>query len=288
MLDLPNVTLIAVETRTHELMRRTLADAVSKINFGGVAIFSDQPQLIPIPNAQYHTVPNWSNKEQQGCFYYQEAAQAAKTSHALMIEWDGGIRDVGMWRDEFLTYDCIGAPWNWVKPNDFPQFSVGNGGFMLISKRLADAVYAQRERLRISTDVHLCRRNRMFFEQSIGAKWAPEYIGFQFSFEHPRSGSTRRLAAPSFGYHDVFNWPLALSPDEVTRRARLIQENTYAKRTSKLNTLCREWPEVAQSLSYTPPSPDRPRLPHHRPPVPIQSQPPKRFPPRLRNAGIKA
>ena len=203
MLNLPDVTLVTVETQCHELARLAVADAVSKVNFGGVVIYTDHPEKIEVPGAECRTVPNWSNKIQFGEFYYQEAAQSAKTSHILMMEWDGGIRDVSSWRDDFLGYDLIGAPW--VGQNaGHHGLSVGNGGFMLVSRKLADAVYAKRAEFHIATDMDLSRERRRYFEQAIGAKWAPEQVGFQFSYEH--GYKPRASASPSFGYHDVFNW----------------------------------------------------------------------------------
>jgi len=266
MLDLPNVTLIVVETRSHELMRLSLNDITSKVKFGGgVVIYTDHPELVQVLDAQYHLVPNWSNKIEAGKFYYQDAAQGASTSHALLMEWDGGLRDLSMWRDEFLTYDYIGAPWVWPT-RTLPDYLVGNGGFMLISKRLADAVY--KDQLGIATDVLLAREHRLHFEQSIDAKWAPIDVAYHFSYEH---GGDRNHAAPSFGYHDVFNWPIALSKEEVIHRARLLMNSQYGRATGKLDLLCRDWPWVAPAIGYNMRHRAPMRVLHRRHPIPGRS-----------------
>lgn len=246
MLNLPEVTLVVVETRCHELMRLTLTDIVLKVQFGGVLIYTDRPELIGIPvPATYIQVPNWPDKTRQGAFYYMEAAHAITTSHALLMEWDGGLRDVSMWRDDFLNYDYIGAPW--VGQRD--SMTVGNGGFMLLSKRMADYVYDHRASFGIVTDMQYARTNRRRLENEIGAKWAPEDVATQFSYEHYPPTRPRALAGPSFGYHDIFNWPLALDHAEVIRRTRLVIDNIYVvTRTSKLGLLARSWPWVRAEI----------------------------------------
>jgi hypothetical protein len=251
VLNLPDVTLVIAETRCHELMRLTLTDMVLKVNFGGIIIHTDKPELIGIPApAEYIHVPDWPDKWKQGAFYYMEAPHAVKTSHALLIEWDGGLRDVGCWTDDFLQYDYVGAPWILGARMGRREHSVGNGGFLLLSKRMADYVYPRRAQLQIMTDMQYARDRRDLLEREMGAKWAPEALAHQFSYEHYYEPH-RSQSAPSFGYHDIFNWPLALSHDEVLRRTRLVMQNEYiVKQTSKLSLLARSWPWVRDEIGH--------------------------------------
>ena len=246
MLNLPDVTLIVAETRCHELMRLTLTDMVLKVKFGGIVIHTDKPELIGIPApAEYITVPDWPNKIEQGYFYYMDAGCAAKTSHVLQIEWDAGIRDVNSWTDEFLNFDYIGAPWVWTKG---PYHSVGNGGFVLLSKRMCEHVHANRNTFRIKTDTDYAQANRIRLEKEIGAKWAPPELAYQFAYEHGREAH-RSMSKPSFGYHDIFNWPLALPHDEVIRRTKIVMANEYIVRnTPKLQLLANWWPWVRTEI----------------------------------------
>lgn len=248
MLNLPDVTLVVAETRCHELMRLTLTDAVLKVKFGGIVIHTDKPELIGIPApAEYITVPDWPNKIEQGQFYYMEAGHAAKTSHVLLTEWDGGIRDVNAWSDDFLKYDYIGAPWVWAKGQ---RHTVGNGGFMLLSKRMIEHVYPARNSFKISTDVGYSQVNRLRLEREIGARWAPEPVAIQFSYEHYYEAH-RSQSKPSFGYHDIFNWPLALPKDEVIRRTRLVMQNRYiVTHTPKLKLLATWFPWVRDVIGH--------------------------------------
>lgn len=295
VLNLPDVTLVVAETRCHELIRLAITDIVLKIKFGGIVIHTDKPELIGIPApATYVRVPDWPNKIAQGSFYYMDAAVAAKTSHALLMEWDAGLRDVMCWTDEFLKYDYIGAPWVWARGT---RHTVGNGGFVLLSKRMADHVHANRNTFRIKTDVDYSQVRRIQLEREIGAKWAPQELAYQFSYEHGFERH-RSESKPSFGYHDIFNWPLAMSREEVIRRTRLVLANPYIVRsTPKLRLLAEWWPWVRTEIGAMeydsaarhqfgpiPGAPDRrPRI--HLSPVPPQV---RRGSAMRRPGGIKA
>lgn len=246
-LDLPTVTLLCVETQMHEMARIAIADMMSKVNFAEVVIHSDKPDLIPIPGARYVTVPNWPEKIQCGRYCYNESPASVNTPHMLFTEWDGGIRDVNAWDPAFLNYDYVGAPWpgraagQWDPKGN----SVGNGGFTLWSKKLMSCVAANAG-WAIGTDTHISCNYRAPLENLCGAKWAPEEVAYRFSFEH---GTEPQRVKPSFGYHDIFNWPLALDRAELERRARLLLESDYvSKGTSKLYALGQRAPWLRSAI----------------------------------------
>jgi len=203
-----------------------------------------------------------------------DAGCAAKTSHVLQMEWDAGLRDVNSWSDEFLQYDYIGAPWVWARGQ---QHSVGNGGFVLLSKRMCEHVHANRSTFRIANDVAYSQINRFRLEKEIGAKWAPESVAIRFAYEHYYEPH-RSQSKPSFGYHDIFNWPLALPHDEVLRRARIVMQNEYIVRnTPKLRLLAQWWPwvpkEIGDEAAYEAACRHHfgPTHPSQRPPPPVIS-----------------
>ena len=65
------------------------------------------------------------------------------TSHILLVQWDGFVLNPMKWKDSFLSYDYIGAPFI-PRANNFHYsrdeknnfYSVGNGGFTIRSKSL--------------------------------------------------------------------------------------------------------------------------------------------------------
>lgn len=262
MIDLPNVTLIIAETRAHELGRLAVEACLAKARFADVLIYTDRPELIQVPGARYLAMPNWPDKVQAGRFYYTEAMRPVQTSHALLIEWDGGINDPSMWRDDFLAYDYIGALW----PMQPASHNVGNGGFLLMSKRLADHIYSHKDRMKITTDCDISVRFRGTMEAA-GFVWAPPNVANDFSFEGWRRGPTKLASAPkSFGYHGAFNWPVILDREELIARARVAVQTDFVVKTGK-------WAGTAGIATAAPWLHDLLGTPAYRRPVPVRPRP---------------
>ncbi len=247
MLHLPNVTLVIAETRAHALAARTINDLVSRVKFGDILIYSDK--LIDVPGACSIAVKDWSDKFLSGHFYYTQAAEPIKTSHALLMEWDAGLNKPEVWTDDFLQYDFIGAPWpgrghSRVRNGQ----NVGNGGFMLLSKQMIDYLYRTRSRFKIATDYHLACEYRTEIEREGNFKWAKDDVAVKFSFEGWDYGPTELHVAPdSFGYHGVFNWHAVLNREELIERAKLVKENPFTH-TTKLHSLLLSAPWLAAEL----------------------------------------
>lgn len=244
MLHLPNVTLVCVETKVHELAHFALKAAMARAKFGEVLIYTNRPELIRAPGARYFVVPDWADKIKMGTFYYTEAAQAIRTSHALLMEWDAGINDVSMWSDDFLNYDYIGAPWDEPggKPVSPTNQNVGNGGFALMSKRLSDFIYASRGSLPMQTDGHIATIHRAVIEAA-GFTYPTEATASDFSFEGwTMRGPSMPAARPSsFGWHGVFNWHLFLDQQDALERVDMLLTNPYAA-DSKMEWLVKTAP----------------------------------------------
>lgn len=227
---------MVAETRAHDLARITINDIVSKVSFGGgVLIYTDDCERLAVPGARYVRVSDWPDKTISGAFYYTEAARGISTSHALLMEWDAGVCNPDLWRDEFLQYDYIGAPWTPDMSND-SALTVGNGGFALVTKRLVEFCFENK--LKISTDMDISRRCRRGLEAA-GFKWAPESVARDFSYEGwTKNGPIIPKTRPiSFGYHCVTNWPAILSGDDLRLRAKILTTGKHGH--NKLGLLAR-------------------------------------------------
>lgn len=235
MLDLSNVTLVIVATRGHAISRIAVSECLQRANFGDVLIYTNDKERVGPFDARYYDVPDWPNKNEAGRFYYSEAMAKVETPYALLIEWDGGIRDVTKWRSDFFDYDYIGAPWV-VSDNN----KVGNGGFTLMSKRLGDFICANRAKYPCLTDFDVCRRWRQTFEREGGFKWPDASVAADFAWElGPRSPN-------NFGYHGTFTWPLMLDRADLIARARAMTEDPYI--LTKIQPLLRAAPWLQNEL----------------------------------------
>ena len=138
------------------------------------------------------------------------------TDFAITIQHDGFIINPDAWRDEFLNYDYIGAPWPWREQGFVTPFgehvSVGNGGFSLRSKKLIELptkvevpfdvvamnhFYKMFSSVNWNEDGNICVHNRHIFEEN-GCKFAPVEVAKYFSYESPLD--INRGIIP-FGYH---------------------------------------------------------------------------------------
>ena len=138
------------------------------------------------------------------------------TEYVLTIQHDGFIINPDAWRDEFLNYDYIGAPWPWREQGFVTPFgehiSVGNGGFSLRSKKLLEVpsrvevpfdvvamnhFYKMFGAVNWNEDGNICVHNRHIFEEQ-GCKFAPVEVAKYFSYESPLD--INRGIIP-FGFH---------------------------------------------------------------------------------------
>lgn len=72
-------------------------------------------------------------------FILKKLKHYIKTSHLLIVHWDGFIINPACWKDDFLCYDYLGAIW----PQKGGRGIVGNGGFSLRSMKLLEALQSE-------------------------------------------------------------------------------------------------------------------------------------------------
>ncbi|MDE2367470.1 MAG: hypothetical protein KGN16_00745 [Burkholderiales bacterium] len=207
-LQLPRITLVAIDTRAPALAAQSLQRSMAQADFGRVLLFADAaaPRRDGIETVAI--APLRSGAEYSR-FVLRELPDHVQTSHVLVTQWDGFVVDASAWRDEFLDWDYIGAVW----PEQPAAISVGNGGFSLRSQRLLAAGRDPRLVELHPEDQVLCRERREFLEREHGLRWAPPALARRFAFENesPRE--------PTFGFHGPYNLPRFV--DEATLAAWL-------------------------------------------------------------------
>lgn len=257
-LNLPDVTLVAIETREHKLMRMAIDDCLRVADFGEVLILTDVREkithgefgvtdLVERCQPRIHIVPDWPEKTGWARSMWFDVPPLLRTSHALLIQWDSWIWDASMWSDDFLKYDYIGSPW-WYKDGK----NVGNSGFALKSTRLARYVCERRLSYPCDTSAEddlLCRGYRSKLEDA-GFVWAPEKVAHKFAFECCRPSEDSR----HFGFHGMFNWPDVLDRDRLHERMEVAMKSPYIMKPGgyMLKAFCEKHPEVAREIAINP------------------------------------
>nr|WP_255533306.1 DUF5672 family protein [Polynucleobacter sp. AP-RePozz3-80-G7] len=141
--SLPDITLIAMATRNVDETLQALKYSCQDIEFGQVKLLAHfKPYGLPahikfIRISKIKNIDEWSYK------IIYELSQYIETKFALLVHADGYVVNPSSWREEFLDYDYIGAPWPMPKDNfsyrdvNGDIVRVGNS-VSLRSKRLLD------------------------------------------------------------------------------------------------------------------------------------------------------
>lgn len=194
MINLPNVTLMCLNGVNPTLGAKALVYSMKNINFNRSILFSHEPpemladdlfkktEYIPIKKLT-HQGSSW--------FMLTQIQKYIDTEFVLSIHDDGFVVNPHLWRDEFLQYDYIGAPW---APSGF----VGNGGFALRSKLFMELTQTMPWNGE-HDDWHACVTHREDFI-SKGCKYAPLDLAVKFSLEGIIPGYNYNLDE-CFGFH---------------------------------------------------------------------------------------
>lgn len=199
MLDLQNVTLVGFTTMQYGDLRRSIDICRQHAKFRNTVIFTDEPQwfdcecvLIPqmkcyeeVSVHSIHTIPRY---------------QHLYGDFILTVHSDSWIVNPDAWKEQFLDYDFIGAPW--------PNKIVGNDGFSIRSQKLLRCL----AELPIEPTPEACHpadcvtcleqcdsRTKCFRKEleAQGVTYAPYELAHQFSIEN-------EFYAGSFGFHGKY------------------------------------------------------------------------------------
>lgn len=202
----PQVTLVAVTSVALPATMAALGRSLAEVAFGHALLLSDQmPPGLAGSGIEWRRIDPLRSRADYSRFMLQQLCHHIETSHALVVQWDGFVRNGQAWRDEFCNFDYIGAPW----PQYNDNYRVGNGGFSLRSRKLlcvTDAIGDDDE----PEDSAICRTHRLQLEKRYGLRFADVDTAARFSYE--RGAST----GDQFGFHGVFNMPSEL-PDAAFR-----------------------------------------------------------------------
>ena len=207
-LALPQVSLCCVDcTPRLPWALKALQLCLDRVSFGDAILCTDrgslQAQALPA-GLRWVEIDALRSIESYSEFMLKGLAAHVRTSHVLIVQWDGFVLNAAAWRDEFLGFDYIGAPWNHIPE---PQ-SVGNGGFSLRSLRLLQALQDRAIQPSHPEDVCICQTYRAVLEAR-GLRFAPTALARRFAVEDGE------LSPQVFGFHGPYHLPTVLEPAQT-------------------------------------------------------------------------
>lgn len=189
-------------------------------DWGALKLFTSK-EVLPPPGVVVVKVDPITSIGAYCSFVITQLVNHITTDYVLVCQRDGYVINMAAWRDSFLEYDYIGAPWDEKLVQDEakkrglgPQprgCLVGNGGFSLRSRKLlvAGALLATEGGTLNPEDTFICVTNRSRLE-SMGFKFAPVETAALFSVENAPY-------ANQFGFHGIFTTGLPGNPNLASR-----------------------------------------------------------------------
>ena len=231
-----DITYVVIDTLNHTLSAQALERSHERFPLKNALIFSDKVdhwngrKIIEIPAIK-------STKDYNSVVFFDLPKQL-KTDFALFIQYDGFVLSGELFSEQYLNWDYIGAPW----PH-YSDFTVGNGGFSLRSKKLVDNIqkYLLPEDLHSAEDVVICRYLRARLEENDGLQFAPEKIAEMFSYE------MRKPDFDTFGFHGLSHLPEVMV-GEIEELFEYLQPQSVAKFFRSFSNACEKLPIDGKEL----------------------------------------
>ena len=227
MLDLNNVTLLAVSTIDVEETLQALKYSIKDINFKSVKFFSHFNPLHDSDFYEFIKIQKFKNVEEWGYFIVYELHKYIETDYVLLIHADGFVVNSDSWTKDFLNYDYIGAPW--PVPNDDFTYRDLNGKLIRVGnsvsiRSLKLLKFPSEQQLPWESthgffheDGFICTKINNLIEAA-GMKFAPIDLAIKFSQETPlpeakgikpfvfHKWNGNNKVYPKFGSYNRFNY----------------------------------------------------------------------------------
>jgi glycosyltransferase involved in cell wall biosynthesis len=194
IVNLPQVTLVAVATTQVEETLQALVYSCRNIKFGKVKLLANYTPfgLEKYPDIEFFRINKCKSMDDWCHFIIYNLNDYIDTEFALLVHADGFVVNPDMWCDEFLQYDYIGAPW--PLPTDDYSYRDEQGNII----RVGNSVSLRSKKLlelpiklnlpwepfhgNYHEDGFICVKNRYIYEAH-GIKFASLEIAKYFSHE---------------------------------------------------------------------------------------------------------
>ena len=192
-LKLPNVTLLAATSSEMDEAQVSMRISLQNIEFGAAKLLCTTAPKQKYPDIEYVSIPPLNSVDDYNEIIFQDLHKYFETSHCLIVQSDSFVVNANLWKEEFLKFDYIGAPWSnkiQLNPNlvlHLEKNTVGNGGFSLRSHKLAEtSAKINFNSLKFplkSEDIIICH---YLYKEMLnnGIRFAPPELAAQFSMEN--------------------------------------------------------------------------------------------------------
>ena len=192
-LKLPNVTLLAATSSEMDEAQVSMRISLQNIEFGAAKLLCTTAPKQKYPDIEYVSIPPLNSVDDYNEIIFQDLHKYFETSHCLIVQSDSFVVNANLWKEEFLKFDYIGAPWSnkiQLNPNlvlHLEKNTVGNGGFSLRSHKLAEAsAKINFNSLKFplkSEDIIICH---YLYKEMLnnGIRFSPPELAAQFSMEN--------------------------------------------------------------------------------------------------------
>lgn len=212
---LRDVTLLAIDGREQpffaEMAQKALIYSLRGLDFGKVRLLTPRPPRRLDQRIDHIPIDPLCSLGAYSRFVLQDLVRYVETPFCLLVQSDGFVTRPEAWRDDFLDYDYIGAPWPKTSAvrggadyliHDISEAGrVGNGGFSLRSRRLLEMCSKIDADLfgDLAEDFIICRILRQYL-CARGIRFAPLELAAQFALELPLA-EVPCQPDQTFGFH---------------------------------------------------------------------------------------
>ena len=192
-LKLPDITLLSATSTEMDQAQISMKISLQNIEFGAAKLLCTSAPKQKYPDIEYVSIPPLNSVDDYNEIIFQDLHKYFETSHCLIVQSDSFVVNSSLWKEEFLQFDYIGAPWSnkiQINPNlvlHLEKNTVGNGGFSLRSHKLAKTTakidFNSLKFPLKSEDIIICHYlYKEMLNNSI--RFAPPELAAQFSMEN--------------------------------------------------------------------------------------------------------
>jgi len=209
-----NCTLFAVDCIQPELAIKALEKTSEQLTFYEIILFSDVKPKNFNSKFKFIQIDRIGSLDEYSEFMLYKLVEYITTDFCFSIHYDGFVVRPDLWKDDYLKYDFIGAPWRRDAHFLYNNNRVGNGGVSIRSKRIMEYIKTI-PNLRGHEDTLICSNLYPHLIEK-GYRFAPLEIAATFSVEQP-CDDIQLQVGDTFAFHGKH------TPQHIEEIRKLIQ-----------------------------------------------------------------